>query len=124
MSSQRSSNVDEMVHVTLAEESLLPKEKTRRWASYVVDCTVVHCAPPLVRGVSCPYAVVRVMAGDASVVPGRPSRGVTIGVAVDDDGVVPGCPGGDVADGGAFEDPAKRRDIGMSPMESMARRPQ
>ena len=74
-------------------------------------------------GISCPYTIVRVMAGDASIVPGRPGGGVAVGVAVDDDGVVPGCPGGDVADGGAFEDPVKRRDIEMSPMESVARRP-
>ena len=99
MSSRRLSSVDEMVRAALAEESLLPKEKRHRWASYVVDCTVVRYAPPLAGGVSYPYAVVRVVAGD--------------------DGVVPGRPGGGVADGGAFEDPAKRRDIGMSPMESM-----
>ena len=124
MSSRRSSNIDEMVYAALAEESLLPKEKTRRWASYVVDCTVVHCAPPLVRGVSCPYAVVRVMAGDDGIVPRCHGGGVTIEVAADDDGVVPGRSGGGVVDGGAFEDPAKRRDIGMSLMESVARRPQ
>ena len=91
MLSRRLSNVDEMVRAALAEESLLSKEKRRRWASYIVDCAVVRCAPPLVGGVSCPYAVVRVV--------------------VEDDGVVPGCPGGGVADDGAFEDPAKRRDI-------------
>jgi len=99
MSSRRLSNVDEMVRAALAEELLLLKEKRRRWASYVVDCAIVHCAPPLAGGVSCPYAVVRVMAGD--------------------DGVVLGCSGGGVVNGGAFEDPAK-----MSPMESVARRPQ
>ena len=104
MSSWRSSNIDEMVYAALAEESLLPKEKGRWEASYVVDYVVVRCAPPLAGGVSCSYAVVRVMAGDDGVVPGRPGRGV--------------------ADGGAFKDPAKRRDIGMSPMESVARRPQ
>ena len=104
MSSRRLSNVDEMVHAALAEESLLPKEKRRRWASYVVDCTIVRCAPRLAGGVSCPYAVVRVMARD--------------------DGVVPKCPGGGVADGGAFKDPVKRWDIEMPPMESVARRPQ
>ena len=64
------------------------------------------------------------MASDDGVVPGRPSGGVAVGVAADDDGVVPGRSGGDVVDGGAFEDLAKRRDIGMSPMESVARRPQ
>ena len=142
--SQRLSSVDEMVHATLAEESLLPKEKRRRWAPYVVDCAVVCCAPPLVGGVSCPYAVVRIMAGDDGVVPGhpgggivvevavdddgivlgRPDGGVAVGVVADDDGVVHGRPGGGVADGGAFKDPTKRPDIGMSPMESMARRPQ
>ena len=124
MSSQRLSSVDEMVHATLAEESLLPKEKRRRWASYVVDCAVIRCAPPLVGGISCSYAVVRVMAGDDGVVPGRHGGGVTVEVAADDDGVVPGRSGGGVVDGGAFEDPAKRRDIGMSPMESVVRRPQ
>ena len=65
----RLSNVDEMVRAALAEESLLPKEKRRRWASYVVDCTIVRCAPRLAGGVSCPYAVVRVMAGDDGIVP-------------------------------------------------------
>ena len=104
MSSQRLSNLDEMMRAALVEESLLSKEKRRRWASYVVDCAVVHCAPPLAGGVSCSYAVVRVMARD--------------------DGIVPGRPDGGVVDGGAFEDPAKRQDIGMSPMESVARRPQ
>ena len=138
MSSRRLSNVDEMVRVALAEESLLLTEKRRRWASYVVDCAVVRCAPPLAGGVSCPYAVVRVMAGDDGVVsrrhgggvaagvaadddgvvPGRSGGGVVAGVAADDDGVVPGRSGGVVVDGGAFEDPAK-----MSPTESVARRP-
>ena len=102
----------------------MSKEKGRRWVSYVVDCTVVRCAPPLVRGVSCLYAVVRVMAGDDGVVPRRHGGGVAVEVAADDDGVVPGRSGGGVVDGGAFEDPAKRRDIGMSPMKSVARRPQ
>ena len=124
MSSRRLSNVDEMVRATLAEESLLLKEKRRRWASYVIDCAVVRCAPPLAGGVSCPYAVVRVMAGDDGVVPRRHGGGVAAGVAADDDGVVPGRSGGGVVDGGAFDDPAKQRDIGMSPMESVAWRPQ
>ena len=122
MSSRRLSNVYEMVRAALAEESLLPKEKRRRWASYVVDCAVVRCAPPLAGGVSCSYAVVRAMAGDDGVVPRRHGGGVAIEVAADDDGVVPGRSGGGVVDGGAFEDPAKRRDIGMSLMESVARR--
>ena len=133
-----------MVYAALAEESLLPKEKGRWEASYVVDCAVVRCAPPLAGGISYPYAVVRVMARDDGVVrgrsgggvavgvvadddgivPGRPGGGVAVGVAADDDGVVPGRSGGGVADGGAFEDLVKRRDIGRSPMESMARRPQ
>ena len=123
MSSRRLSNVDEMVHAALGEESLLLKEKRRRWASYVVDCAVVRCAPPLAGGVSCPYAVVRVMAGDDGVVPRRHGSGVAVEVAADDDGVVPGRSGGGVVDGGAFEDPAKRRDIRMSPMKSVARQP-
>ena len=123
MSSRRLSNVDEMVRAALAEESLLSKEKRRRWASYVVDCVVVRCAPPLAGGVSCPYAVVRVMAGDDGVVPRCPGGGVTVEVAADDDGVVPGRSGGGVIDVGAFEGPAKRRDIGMSPMKSVAWRP-
>ena len=95
-------------------------------------------------GVSCPYAVVRVVAGDDGVVPGCPGGGVavevvadddgvvpgrsgggvTVGVAADDDGVVPRRSGGGIADGGAFEDPAKRWDVGMSLMESVAWRPQ
>ena len=124
MSSQRLSSVDEMVRAALAEELLLLKEKRRRWASYVVDCIIVRCAPPLAGGISCPYAVVRVMAGDDGIVPRRSGGGVAIGVAADDDGVVPGRSGGGVADGGAFEDPVKRRDIGMSLMEIVARRPQ
>ena len=124
MSSRRLSNIDEMVHAALAEESLLSKEKRRRWASYVVDCAVVCCAPPLARGVSCSYAVVRVMAGDDGVVPRRHGGGVAVEVAANDDGVVPGRSGGGVLDGGAFEDPARRRDIGMPPMKSVARRPQ
>ena len=119
MSSRRLSNIDEMVCAALAEELLLPKERRRRWASYVVDCVVVRCAPPLAGGVSCPYAVVRVMARDDGVVPKRHGGGVAAGVVADDDGVVPGRSGGGVVDGGAFEDPAK-----MSPMESVARRPQ
>ena len=118
MSSRRLSNIDEMVRTALAEESLLSKEKRHRWASYVVDCAAVRCAPPLAGGVSYPYAVVRVMAGDDGVVPRRHGGGVTTGVVADDDGVVPGRSGGGVVDGGAFEDPAK-----MSPTESVARRP-
>ena len=117
--SRRLSNVDEMVRTALAKESLLPKERRRRWASYVVDCVVIRCAPPLAGGVSCPYAVVRVMDGDDGVVPRHHGGVVAVEVAADDDGVVPGCSGGGVVDGGAFEDPAK-----MSPMESVARRPQ
>jgi len=113
-----------MVCATLAEESLLPKEKGRWWVPYIVDFAIVRCAPPLVAGVSCPNAVVRVVAGDDGIVPGRPGGGVAVGVAADDDGVVPGRPGGSVADGGVFEDPTKQRDIEMSPMESVARRPQ
>ena len=62
------------------------------------------------------------MAGDDGVVPGRHGGGVAIEVAADDDGVVPRRSSGGVVDGGAFEDPAKRRDIGMLPMESVARR--
>ena len=124
MSSRRLSNVDEMVRAALVEESLLPKEKRRRWASYVVDCAVVRCAPPLVGGISCPYAVVRVMAGDDGVVPRHHGGDVAVEVAANDDGVVPGRSSGGVIDGGAFEDPAKRWDIGMSPMESVARQPQ
>ena len=124
MSSRRLSNVDETVRAALAEESLLSKEKRRRWASYVVDCAVVRCAPPLAGGISCSYAVVRVMAGDDGVVPRCHGGGVAVEVAADDDGVVPGRSGGGVVDGAAFEDPAKRRDIGMSPMKSVARRPQ
>ena len=104
MSSRRLSSVDEMAYAALAEESLLPKEKGRWEASYVVDCAVVCCAPPLAGGVSCSYAVVRVMAGDDGVVPRRHGGGVAVEVAVDDDGVVPGRSGGGVADGGAFED--------------------
>ena len=124
MSSRRLSNVDEMVRAALAEESLLSKEKRRRWASYIVDCAVVRCAPPLAGGISCSYVVVRVMAGDDGVVPRRHGGGVAVEVAADDDGVVPGRSGGGVVDGGAFEDLAKRRDIGMSPVKSVARRPQ
>jgi len=124
MSSRRLSNVDEMVRAALAEESLLSEEKRRRWASYVVDCAVVRCAPPLAGGISCSYAVVRVMAGDDGVVPRRPGGGVAVEVAADDDGVVPGRSGGGIVDGGAFEDPARWRDIRMSPMKSVARRPQ
>ena len=63
------------------------------------------------------------MAGDDGVSPRRPSGCVAVGVAADDDGVVPGRSGGGVVDGGAFEDPVKWRDIGMSPMKSVARRP-
>ena len=124
MSGRRLSNVDEMVRAALAEESLLSKEKRRRWASYVVDCAVVRCAPPLAGGVSCSYAIVRVMAGDDGVVPIRHGCGIAVEVAADDDGVVPGRSGGGVADGGAFEDPVKRWDIRRSSMESVARRPQ
>ena len=142
--SWRLSSVDEVVRATLAEESLLPKEKGHWWAPYVVDFAVVRCAPPLAGGVSCPEAIVRVVAGDDGVfpgcpgggvavgvaadddgvVPGRPGEGVAVRVAADDDGVVPGCSGGGVADGGAFEDPVKRRYIGRSPMESVAQQPQ
>ena len=53
MLSRRLSNIDEMVRTALAEESLLPKEKGRWWAPYVVDFAVVRCAPPLAGGVSC-----------------------------------------------------------------------
>jgi len=59
------------------------------------------------------------MAGDDGVVPRRHGGDVAAGVVADDDGVVAGRSGGGVIDGGAFEDPAK-----MSPMESVARRPQ
>ena len=124
MSSRRLSNVDETVRAALAEESLLSKEKRHRWASYVVDCAVVRYAPPLAGGASCSHAVVRVMARDDGIVPRRHGDGIAIEVVADNDGVVPGCPGGDVIDGGGFEGPAKQRDIEMSPMESVARRPQ
>ena len=59
------------------------------------------------------------MAGDDGVVPRCHGGDVAAGVVADDDGVVAGRSGGGVIDGGAFEDPAK-----MSPMESVARRPQ
>ena len=124
MLSRRSSNVDEMVRAALAEESLLLKEKERWRAPYVVDFAVVRCAPPSVGGISCLYTVIRVVAGDDGVVPGCPGGGVAVEVAADDDGVVPGRSSGGIADGGTFEDPVKRRDIGMSLMESVARRPQ
>ena len=124
MSSRRLSNVDEMVRAALAEESLLSKEKRRRWASYVVDCAIVRCAPHLAGGVSCSYVIVRVMAGDDGVVPRRLGGGVAVEVAADDDDVVPGRSSGGVVDGGAFEDPVKWWDIGMSSMKSVARRPQ
>ena len=104
MSSRRLSNVDEMMRAALAEESLLSKEKRRRWASYVVDCAVVHCAPPLAGGVSCSYAVVRVMAGDDGVVPRHHGGGVAVEVVADDDGVVPGRFDGGVAVGVAADD--------------------
>ena len=123
MSSRRSSSVDEMVRTALAEESPLSKEKRRRWASYVVDCVVFRCAPPLAGGVSCSYAVVRVMAGDDGVVPRCHGGGVAVEVAADDDGIVLGRSVGGVVEGGAFEDPARRWDIGMPPMKSVARRP-
>ena len=147
MSSRRSSNVDEMVRAALAKESLLPKEKERWWAPYVIDFAVVCCVPPLAGGVSCLDAVVRVAADDDGVVPGRPGGGVAVGVAADDDGVVPGCPGGGVAVGVAADDDgvvpsggappsavwclALQMTVpsrilwsgGMSPMESVAWRP-
>ena len=88
MSSRRLSNVDETVRAALAEESLLSKEKRRRWASYVVDCAVVRCAPHLVGGVSCSYAIVRVMAGDDGIVPRHHGGGIAVEVAADDDGLV------------------------------------
>jgi len=113
-----------MVRTALGEESPLSKEKRHRWASYVVDCAVVRCAPPLARGVSCSYAVVRAMAGDYGIVPRCHGGGVAVEVVADDDGVVPGRFGGGIVDGGAFEDPARRRDIGMPPMKSVARRSQ
>ena len=119
MSSQRSSNVDEMVYAALGEESLPPKEKGRWGAPCIIDFAVVRCAPPLVGGVPCPDAVVRVVTGDDGVVPRRHGGDVAAGVVADDDSVVAGRSGGGVIDGGAFEDPAK-----MSPMESVARRPQ
>ena len=121
MSSRRLFNVDEMERTAPAEESLLSKEKRRRWASYVVDRAVVRCAPPLAGGVSCSYAVVRVMAGDDGVVPRCPGGGIVVEVAADDDGVVLERSGGGIVDGGAFEDLARRRDIGMPPMKSVAR---
>ena len=111
MSSQRSSNIDEMVYAALSEGSLLPKEKGRWWAPCVVDSAVVRCAPPLAGGVPRPGAVVRVVAGDDGVVPRRPGGDVAIGIAVVDDGLVPGRPSRGVVDDGAFEDPAKRRNV-------------
>ena len=124
MSSRSLSNIDEMVRAALAEQSLLSKENRPRWASYVVDCAVVRCAPPLVGGVSCSYAVVRVMAGDDGIVPIRHGSGIAVEVAADDDGVVPRRSGGGVVDGGAFKDLVRRQDIEMPPMKSVARRPQ
>ena len=100
-----------MVRAALVEESLLPKEKERWWVPYVVDFVVICCVPPLAGDVSCPDAIVRVVAGDDGVVPECPGGGVAVRVAADDDGVVPGRPGGGVADDGAFEDPVKRRDV-------------
>jgi hypothetical protein len=88
MLSWRSSNVDEMVRVTCAEEE-------GHWrVPSVVDFVIIRCGLPSVGGASCPDVVVRVAADDDGVVPGRPGRGTTIGVAADDDGVVRGCPGG------------------------------
>jgi len=116
MSSRRSSNVDEMVRAALAKESPLLKEKERWWVPYVVDFVVICCVPPLAGDVSCPDAIVRVVAGDDGIVSGCPGRGVTVGVAANDDVVVPGRPGGgaafacmelDTAGDGAFEDPTK-----------------
>ena len=90
MSSQRSSNVDEMVYAALGEGSLLPKEKGRWGAPCVVDFVIVRRAPSLAGGVPCPDAVVRVVAGDDGIVPGRPGGGAVVRVVADDDGVVPG----------------------------------
>jgi len=96
MSSQRSSNIDEMVRAALAEESLLPKEKERWRALYVVDFAVVRCVPPLAGGVFCPDAIVRVASNDDGIVPGCPSGGIAVaGVELD------------IAGDGAFEDPTK-----------------
>ena len=57
-----------MVRAAHAEESLLPKEKERWWAPYVVDFAIVCCVPPLAGGVSCPDAIVRVAADDDGIV--------------------------------------------------------
>ena len=74
MSSRRSSNVDEMVRAALAEESLLPKEKEHWRALYVVDFAVVRCGPPLAGGVSCPDAIIRVVANDDGVALDAPAE--------------------------------------------------
>ena len=70
----------------------------------IVSLAVIHCGLPTAGGAS--------------------RSGAVVGVAADDDGVVPGRSGGGVTDGGAFEDLVKKRDIGRSPMESVAWRPQ
>ena len=128
MSSRRSSNVDEMVRAAHAEESLLPKEKERWWALYVVDFAVVCCVPPLAGGVSYPDAIVRVVASDDGVVLGRPGGGVAVGVVTDDDGVVPsgGAPPSAVWCSALQMTALSRipRNGGTSPMESVAWWPQ
>ena len=82
-----------MARFAYAEEgSPLPKEEGRRRVLSVVDFDVVGCGLPSAGGASYPDAVVRVVANDDGVVPGRPGRGAVVGVVADDDGVVPGRP--------------------------------
>ena len=103
----------------------MPPPKEEYWrVPDIVSLAVVRCGLPTAGGASHSGAVVRVAVADDGIVPRCHGGGVAVEVAADDDGVVPGRSGGGVVDGGAFEDPAKRRDIGMSPMESVARRPQ
>ena len=82
----RSSNVDEMVQVTIAEKgSPSSKEGGHRKVPSVVGLAVVRGGLPLA-------AVVGVAGDEDGVVPGCLGRGTFVWVVADDDGIVPGCP--------------------------------
>ena len=86
-------------------------------APSIVRFSIVHCGLSSAGDAPRLDIVVRVVADDNGVVPGRPGGGAVVRVAANDDGAVPRRPGGgtrvadvvlDIADDDALEDPKER----------------